>query len=146
MYTFQLNRFIAIVLLSSLAIAIGCVPPPQAAKKKKAEPILGKQTKEIGEWDPNADRELRKEGGDNVNIINHQRQALSYAIHETARLQVKQALSYFHATEGRYPKSHDEFMEQVVKKYGVNLPQPVTTAEYQYDVENHELLVVEKKE
>jgi len=145
MYSILANRFIAIVLLSSFCLAIGCGPPPQAAKKKKPQGILGKRTQDIGEWDPDAERTLRQEGGDNVNIINHQSQTLSYAIHETARLQVKRALSYFNAETGRYPESHEEFMEKVVKKYGVKLPQPVTTAEYQYDVENHELLVVEKK-
>ena len=70
----------------------------------------------------------------------------SHAIHEIARLQIKQSVEMFRAVEGRYPESHEEFMEKVIKANGIKLPAPVTTAEYQYDVENHELLVVEKQE
>ena len=62
------------------------------------------------------------------------------------RLQIKyHALNLFHTPRnGRYPKSHEEFMEKVIKANNIQLPQPVTTAEYQYDVENHELKVVDK--
>lgn len=149
MNSFQIRGFFSIVLLITFCSAIGCSPPGQVAekedKKEKREPIIGKVTQEIGEWDPNAERQLREEGGDKVNMVNRNFQAMSYALHETARLQVKQGLNYFNATEGRYPKSHEEFMEKVIKFYNIKLPKPVATAEYQYDVENHELLVVEKQ-
>ncbi len=145
----QMQRCLAIVLLLSVCSVVGCGTPGEAAQKEdqqaKKEPIIGKQTQDIGEWDPKADRKLREEGGDKVNMVNRNFQALSYALHETARLQVKQGLNYFKATEGRYPKSHEEFMEKVIKFYNIKLPEPVATAEYQYDVENHELLVVEKQ-
>lgn len=149
MNSLQIRRCFSIGLLFAFCGALGCSPPGTVAekeeKKEKRVPIVGKQTQKIGEWDPDADRQIREEGGDKVNMINRNFQGLSYALHETARLQVKQGLNYFYATEGRYPKSHEEFMEKVIKFYKIKLPEPVATAEYQYDVENHELLVVEKQ-
>lgn len=133
-------------LLLTITCFAGCAENPLATPKKpKAQPILGKKTQEIGEWDPEAGRKLREDGGKNTNIVNYPLQGAASAIHGIAKIEVQQAISFFHAAEGRYPKSHQEFMEKVIKANGIKLPEPVTTAEYQYDVENHELLVIEKQ-
>ena len=140
------RHLLSLGLLFTIALLAGCVEAPQAAaKKEKPEPILGKKTQEIGEWDPEAGRKLREDGGEKTNIVNYPLQGAATAIHGVAKIQVQHALTLFNATEGRYPKSHEEFMEKVIKANGIQLPEPVTSAEYQYDVENHELLVVEKQ-
>ena len=147
MNTNSIFRAVSFGALVLVCISMGCVKPGSdvAEKKDKPEPILGKETQEIGEFNPDANRKLRddKEG---VNMVNSTMRGASHAIHEIARLQIKQSVEMFRAVEGRYPKSHEEFMEKVIKANGIKLPAPVTTAEYQYDVENHELLVVEKQE
>ena len=141
------RRFLSLgLLLAMVLLQAGCGPIKQTAEKKeKAEPIIGKTTQEIGEFDPAAGRTLRQDGGDKTNIVNHQFQAMAHVIHETSRLQIKHAMNLFYATEGRYPKSHEEFMEKIIKANNIQLHKPVNTAEYQYDVENHELVVVNKE-
>lgn len=61
-----------------------------------------------------------------------------------AILQVEHAVNIFNAMEGRYPKDHDEFMEKVIKANQIKLPEPARGFSYQYDVDNHVLLVVEE--
>jgi len=127
-----------------LCVAFGCNPPPaKKAEKEKPQPILGQTTQEIGEWDPNGGQQAHER--DEVNIVNHVRVGGTHAIHEVARLKVQQSVQLFWASEGRYPKSHEEFMKKVFDVYVKDLPAPVTSCEYQYDVENHTLVVVEKK-
>lgn len=141
--TFRLLTSTSVLLL---CVALGCNPPPaKKVAEEKPQPILGQTTQEIGEWDPNAGRQLREEGGEKVNMLNHLRQGTGYAIHESARLIVKKNVDLFWGFEGRYPKSHEEFMEKVIVAYKVKLPMPMTSCEYQYDVENHALKVVEKE-
>lgn len=141
--TYRLLTSASILLL---CFAFGCGPQPEkVAEEEKPQPILGQKTQKIGEWDANAGRQLREEGGDKVNMINHLRQGTGYAIHESARLIVKRHVDLFWGFEGRYPKSHQEFMDKVIIANKVQLPMPMTSCEYQYDVQNHELKVVEKE-
>ena len=52
----------------------------------------------------------------------------------------------YRAETGEYPKDHDEFMNKIVKRHGIQLPVLPGGRQYQYDVENHELIVVEKEQ
>lgn len=52
-------------------------------------------------------------------------------------LPIDQAIQHFWATEGRYPKSHEEFMEKVVKPLQMQLPEVEEGYELQYDPEDH---------
>jgi len=144
----QIYRLLTATSVLLLCFSFGCSPPPakEVAKKEKPKAIFGQTTQEITEWDPDAGRNIREEGGEKVNMFSHVRQGGSYAIHEIARLQIKRFVDLFWAAEGRYPESHEEFMEKVVIANGIKLPMPVTTCEYQYDVKNHALVVVDKIE
>jgi hypothetical protein len=51
-------------------------------------------------------------------------------------------LSVFYATEGRYPASHEEFMEKIIKANDLKLPVLPYKGQYVYDVEKHELKAV----
>lgn len=46
----------------------------------------------------------------------------------------------------RYPKDHEEFMTQIIKANNINLPVLPGGRKYQYDVENHELVIIEAPE
>jgi len=59
------------------------------------------------------------------------------------KLQVQRALGFFQATEGRYPKDHNEFMEKVIRANQIKLAVLPGNWVYQYDVQNHELVVVD---
>jgi hypothetical protein len=57
-------------------------------------------------------------------------------------LPVNQAIQHFWATEGRYPKSHDEFMNKVVAPLQMRLPEVEEGYELRYDPEDHQLYKV----
>lgn len=65
-----------------------------------------------------------------------------FVIETTAKLQIEQAIEQYRALNGNYPKSHEEFMEEVIRKGDIHLNAPPTGKKYEYDVENHELKVV----
>lgn len=52
-------------------------------------------------------------------------------------LPVQQAIQFFWASEGRYPKSHEEFMEKVIKANQMTLPEIEEGYKYEYDPEDH---------
>ncbi len=54
---------------------------------------------------------------------------------------VPQALSLFRATEGRCPKSHEEFMEKIIKPNRIELPALPPGAAYRFNPELCELWV-----
>lgn len=56
-------------------------------------------------------------------------------------IQIPHALSLYQATEGNFPKSHDEFMERIVNANNIKLPELPAQHVYVYDPESHELLV-----
>ena len=58
---------------------------------------------------------------------------------------VNQAVEMFRATEGRYPKDYQEFKSKVIEAKQIRLPVPGEGLEYQYDVQNHSLVVVKSK-
>ncbi len=149
MKSIQLLRFVSIASLLMLCITVGCNPPTPkkkvAKEKGTATGILNKTTTKVGEWDPDAGLEIVVEDGEDINMINRNMKTLGKVTHQVAQMKVKQSLELFRASEGRYPKSHEEFMSKVFKVYVEKLPEPLTTCEYQYDVENHELLIVKKK-
>jgi hypothetical protein len=57
-------------------------------------------------------------------------------------IQVTQAVDLFNASEGRYPKDHEEFMQRIIKENNIKLPVLPYKGKYMYDVEHHELVVV----
>ena len=149
MKSIQLLRFISIASLLMLCFTVGCNPPTPkkkvAKEKGTATGIIGKTTTKVGEWDPDAGQEIVVEDGEDINMINRNMKTLGKVTHQSAKWKVQRALEMFRATEGRYPESHEEFMKKVFHPGIKNLPEPITTCEYQYDVENHELLIVKKK-
>lgn len=56
-------------------------------------------------------------------------------------LQVDQALKLYKATNGELPKSHEEFMEKVIKANQIMLPKLQPGDKYIYDVEKGQLMV-----
>lgn len=56
-------------------------------------------------------------------------------------IQIPQALGLFRASEGRCPKSHEEFMEKIVKANQIKLPELPAGAVYRFNTELCELWV-----
>ena len=136
---------IRLSLLSAFAIMVvflscssGCQEPRTAAPPKKDTSIINKVTQDIGEAKSGAeqaDLQAKSAAG-----------AYGFAVAETSKLQIKHAVELHRAANGSYPKDHEEFMSKVVKQNGIQLPVLPGGRQYQYDVENHELIVIEKEQ
>lgn len=126
-----------IVMIVFVSCFIGC-QEPQAAPPKKDTGIINKDTQDIAEADPDAqqaDMSAKNIAG-----------AYGFAVSEVSKNSIKQAVEMYRATNGEYPKDHEEFMSKVIKQNGIKLPVLPGGRQYQYDVKNHELIVVEKEQ
>jgi hypothetical protein len=56
-------------------------------------------------------------------------------------IQIPQALGLYRATEGRFPKSHEEFMEKIIKANQIKLPDLPAGMVYRFNPELGELWV-----
>ena len=126
--------------LSSL-LALGCVEPPPVAEKKTG--IIGKKTQDIGEYDPEGGAEIADLQVDANNPLAAATGTYKYAAGTTSMLTIQHAMNLFNAEHDRYPKDHAEFMEVIIKRNNIQLPVMPGGRRYQYDVENHKLVVVE---
>ena len=141
-----------IVLLIGAPLLGGCKPPadPVAQKDEKEKSpsgIFGKSTQDIGEYDPDAGAEVSDGKMKQPSALNPLGALNAYkpAIEKISRMQILQAVNLFQAEFGRYPKDYDEFMEKIIKRNGIKLPVLPGDWKYQYDVANHELLIVKEK-
>ncbi len=60
-------------------------------------------------------------------------------------IQIPDAMRTFQALNGRYPKSHEEFMKEIIQAGSIKLPDLPEGAKYVYDPQQHELTVVHPK-
>lgn len=126
------------------ALAVGCSPetthPAETTTQKKGP----QTTDQIGEFDPEAGQEIvdstvRVSG----NPLTYALEARESALEQVAELPVMQGINLFHAMEGRYPKDHEEFMTKVIRANNIRLPRLAKGKRYQYDVQNHKLVIVQ---
>jgi len=129
-----MNQYLPMALASILLS--GCIEsqPPLAPKQKT--------TDKIGEFDPNAGDEVVKPEVKMTNPITGPLEAYHPMVQKLAALGIEHAVNLFHALEGRYPNSYDEFMTRIIEENKMRLPVLTPGLEYQYDVENHKLLVI----
>ena len=59
---------------------------------------------------------------------------------------IKHALNLYQAEHGRYPKTHEEFMEKIIKFNKIQLPELEADEEYFYDPEEPLVLKFRKKQ
>ena len=123
----------------------GCTPPESTTKKDDTG-IFGKTTQQVGEFDPNANNKVSDstidEGKLAVPLIGAA-SAYGPLVEKVAKLGVQQRMNYFYAEHGRFPKDHEEFMQRIVVDGELKLPVLPGGATYQYDVENHELVIIQ---
>jgi hypothetical protein len=136
-----------------LAILVGgCVEAKEEAKAERkgdGKGIIHKTTQEIGKFDP-SDKQWVV-GDQRINATDPITASLSTygpTVEGIAKTSIKLALETFNATEGRYPKDYDEFMERIIKAKGAEIHLPVLpyNGRYQYDEANHALVIVRTEE
>ena len=147
------NQSAATLLMFSLVVlltlAVGCDKPAEPQAKKDNRGIFGKKTQEVGEFDPDGGAEVDDGKVNQQQLATPGIGALAGygpAVQQTSKLAIQQAVNLFNAANGRYPKDHAEFMEKIIKANNIRLPVLPGGRRYQYDVENHELVVVEAGE
>jgi len=116
-------------------LMLGCVDQPSTPKRAKT-------TDKIGEFDPDAKNDIVKPEVKITNPITGPLEAYQPLVQKVAALGIEHAVNLFNASEGRYPNSYDEFMTRIIKENHIQLPVLPPGLEYQYDVENHKLMVI----
>ena len=134
---------LAILVLVGTINSTGCDAPKEDVAQPAQKNIFQEKTQDIGEFDPNGNDEVADLQVKQSVIPQMSAMAAGYAISEISKQHITRARQFFHAIEGRYPKDHAEFMEKVIKQNNIQLPVLPGKRRYQYDVENHELVVVE---
>ena len=111
---------------------------------ERNKPLRPKTTYDIGEF--KGDSEVVQPDVEVSNPLTAPLEAYEPMKQKLAALNIDQAVNLFHATEGRYPKDHDEFMQRVIKANRIRLPEPAHGLRYEYDVDAHKLVVVQTGE
>ncbi len=121
---------------------VGCKPPedpnavanqddgPVEMERVKAEAGVGKQGQVIGD----------KEG-----FLRTPAKALFTAKQKIAFMSVEHALNLYKAEHDAVPKTHDEFMDKIVKFNNIQLPELPEGQKYIWDPEQGELMVEKPK-
>jgi hypothetical protein len=55
-------------------------------------------------------------------------------------VQIPNALNIYKAINGNFPKTHEEFMKEIIKANGIKLPELPEGHKYVYDPETHKLM------
>lgn len=126
---------------------LGDAPRSTAAKKEPEDTfIVGKKTTEIGRADDPALQKGAHQAPGKITAkdpISIQGNAYVVAIDRIAVMNVQHALDLYHATNDRWPASHDEFMKEIIQANGIALPALPRYQKYVYDVNQHQLQVLE---
>lgn len=105
--------------------------------------IIGKTTQDVGAFDSNkANQVVSDQKIHASDPVTAPLSAYGPMVESIAKTQITSALGIFNATEGRYPNSHEEFLERIIKENNIKLPVLPFKGRYMYDVEKHELVVV----
>lgn len=102
---------------------------PEVMETEPAEP------QEFTANDPKKGKRSRSAGGYAGAVFG----ARFWAEHQMTINLIKKGLSLYNAEHGNYPKTHDEFMEKIIKEGQIQLPELDEGQEYIYDPEDHTL-------
>ncbi len=127
-----------------LAATCGCgMQSLEDQTKKSPNSIVGKTTQEVGQFDPKAGAKVSDSKIHATDPITSGTSAYGPMLEQIEKSYITHAVNLFHGFEDRYPKDHEEFMEKIIKANKIELPVLPGGKKYQYDVENHKLVVVE---
>lgn len=134
-------------LLLALLFVLGCADPYAADKpvEKKRENIIGRKTQDIGEFQAdNKDFTVKSDEITGMSPLNPLSPMKAYGptVQRISKMEIQHALDLYRAEFDRYPADHEEFMTKIIKQNQIELPVLPGDAVYQYDVANHELVVV----
>jgi hypothetical protein len=127
-------------------------PDPQPNPKPKPKlptdsgPIIGQRTQNIR----NAATEVQKGGARTASTkitakdyITLQGNAYVTIIGRTSIMKIQQAVDLYRASNDRYPKDLEEFMNEIIKPNNIALAQLPPYQAYGYDEKEHKLVILE---
>ncbi len=151
-----------------LFLAVGCeeprhLPKSNTAGNQEASPpannpapvqpreILGKRTQDVRPMEPEIKAGAQVAPGkitakDPITLSGN---AYVVAVNQIAAGNVKHAIDLYQAEHGEYPKTYEEFRDEILKPGkpdGIALPQLPYYQEYSYDEKEHKLVVLEYPE
>lgn len=116
-----------------LALLTGCLPPSKSDKDGNGEGKEGKAKVGVGK---------KGEGyGNNVPYLKPAATLWKAKEKIVFDIAIPKAMQLYEALEGRKPKSHDEFMKEIVQKNQIKLPELDAGLEYFYDADQGQLMV-----
>lgn len=133
------------VILSLLICCSGCSEGKKTGNDIGDKPVgelKPKSTDDISEFKPDAGQQVVDSKVKYTNPITAPLEAFDPIKQQISEGQITQLVEMFRATEGRYPKDYDEFKKRVIDDNGMRLPALGVGKRYQYDVQNHKLVVV----
>mgnify|MGYP003337976924 FL=1 len=135
------KRSLGCTITAALLLLTGC-SEQTPAKPNQANNLLKPPAGEISEFKPAQNNNIVDPTLPVTDPISGPLAILKNAQRQLPSLAIEQALNLFNASEGRYPNSFQEFMDRIITENRISLPQLPAGLEYQYDVSNHQLVVV----
>lgn len=135
-----------VVLATLLA---GCIQAPPATNSKPPEPPappaptepLAEQPMERIVAEAGVGKKGQSLKNDTGMVVEPVKQLIRFEQKAVFDLQIKPALELYKGSTGSYPKTHDEFMEQIIKANGISLPTLPEGQTYVFDPEQAQLMV-----
>jgi hypothetical protein len=112
-------------------------PEESADEIPDSEPPVTSSPRPVTANDPAKGKKSRAAGG-YLGAVAHSR---FYAEHQIIFMNVTKAIQLDWAMNGEYPRSHDEFMERIIKFNKIKLPELEEGVQYLYDPEDHMLKI-----
>jgi hypothetical protein len=141
---------ISVVMVMVFAVA-GCdtgTTTTASKPKMKSRETLNKKTQRIYELGSEETKGSVVSSGKitDYNPISGPGQAYVSQTGKISEMAVQQALEMYNVSNDHYPKTFQEFMDEVIKvgkPDGIMLPERPYYQEYAYDVDNHKLVVLD---
>ncbi|HUG70331.1 MAG TPA: hypothetical protein VMM76_21460 [Pirellulaceae bacterium] len=140
------NQAFASVLLVTLLA--GCMPTPPPAPKSPATPTppapqaaAPSPPTELVVAEAGVGKKGQSLKNDTGMVVEPVKQLIRFEQKAVFDVQIKQALELYKASNGSYPKTHEEFMAQIIKTNGIALPTLPDGQKYVFDPEQGQLMV-----
>ena len=136
------------LLAAFIAWGLGCSGPDESevVAKRPKKSIFKQRTQEVGEFDPSSNKQLSDSKVRVTSPLLAGLEAYGPAAEKVTKLAIEHNLNIYNALHGHYPKDHEEFMREIIKKNNLQLPKLPYGNTYEYDVANHKLVVVKGKQ
>jgi hypothetical protein len=152
-------KVLAILTAVAFCIVIGCDAPPEKASAPDSDSSGSSENDGATDVNTNSGEErtvakagVGKEGqnsrrnvekGGVARMITQPAHTL-FSVKQKAvfDIQIPHAMNLYRATDGDFPKSHDEFMKHIIEANKIKLPELPEGQRYEYDAQSSQLMVV----